>query len=262
AECAEIEAVLASGDAALARTLHDEADRQAGPDGRNCLALINARLLQAEGQDQAALDFMVAARPKGKDDEQAARILLLEGDLLRRLGRSEDALYRFAAREVELINDTAWAWDNLAPPPTTTLDIGTGLDYGYVRGFDKREAWQTAESFRWAGAESAIRFPAAGSGQPQTLRLRANGYTNDWRPTVVTPRVAGRDLPAITLRDGWQTVEVALPPSPAGADVTVEFRSSVFVIGPQDLAQRVRDRTSQPLRLVGFQLDRAEIGGR
>jgi hypothetical protein len=266
AECAEIESVLASGDVARARTLHDDADARYRPtgqeDGLDCLALINARLLQAEGRTEDALKFMVSSRPKGKDDEQAARILMLEADLLRRLGRTEKALGSFAAREVELINDTAWAWDNLDPPPTSTLDIGTGLDYGYVRGFDKREAWQTAESFRWAGAESAIRFPQAGSGQPQVLRLRVNGYTNDWRPTVVAPRVAGQALPAITLRDGWQTVEIALPPTPAGADVVVAFHSSVFVIGPQDLAQRVRDRTSQPLRLVGFQLDWAEVAGR
>lgn len=254
AQCRAMEQALARGEVQHARAMHDAL---AARYSLGCLAIINAKLLQAEGNNDAALAFMAQATSPD-DAQQSARILMLEGDLLRRLGRTPAALERFVPRAVEVVNDTAWAWDNLNPPPLTRLEVGTGLDYGYVRGFYKREIDQQGD-FRWSSATSAIRFPGAGTGRAQTLLLRVNGYTNDWRPTTITVLVNGVSLPAIRLSQSWQTLELALPATPAGAAVVVEFRSSVFVNGPQDLAERVRDRTSQPLRLLGFQLDWAEL---
>ncbi len=255
--CREVERTLADGAVAEARRLHDQLDAEVGPSGLPCLALINARLLQAEGQNEQALAFMAQAAPRS-NDEQAAKILMLEGDLLRRLGRLEEAFERFVPRAVEVVNDTRWAWDNLDPPPLARLDVGDGLDYGYLRDFYKRET-SAGLDFRWSGAESAIRFPGAGTGQPQTLLLRVNGYTNEWRPTTITVGLPGQPAERRELRPEWQTLELALPPTAPGADVVVDLRSSVFVNGPEDLAIRVRDRTTQPLRLLGFQLDWAEV---
>ncbi|MBA3469934.1 MAG: glycosyltransferase family 39 protein [Herpetosiphonaceae bacterium] len=255
-ECRTIEQTLGDGAVAEARRLHDQLDAQYPRPGLNCLALINAKLLQAEGQNEAALAFMHTAVTT--DEVQAAKILMLEGDLLRRLGRLEEAFYVFVPRQVEVVNDTRWAWDNLDPPALARLDVGNGLDYGYLDGFFKRETAQGLD-FRWSGAVARLRFPGAGTGQPQTVQLRVNGYTNEWQPTTITLSVNGQATAPLVLQPEWQTLSVPLPPTAPGAAVVVELRSSVFVNGPDDLALRVRDRTTQPLRLLGFQLDWAEL---
>lgn len=262
AECTAIERVLAAGDVATARRLHDAASARRP---RPCLALINARLLEAEGKidgPDGALAFLARSAPSD-DTAQAAKILLLEGDLLRRLGRLEAARERFAARAVEITNDLDWSWRELDPPPTTRIDLGSGLDEGYIRGFYKREYSDAADpfgtGFRWSGPQAWLRFPQAGTGRPQTLVLRVNGYTNTRTPTRVQPFLDATALPAITLQPGWQELRLELPPTPPGADVVVRFASSVFVDGPRDLAERTRAESSQPLRLLGFQLDWAEL---
>jgi hypothetical protein len=262
AECESIQDVLQSGDVARARELHDSTSAR---QPRDCLALINARILESEGRIEGpdgALAFLARSAPPN-NQAQAARILLLEGDLLRRLERPDDARARFAARPVEIVNDLSWSWRELDPPANTRIDLGDGLDEGYLRGFYKREFVDPADpfgsGFRWSGPESWLRFVGAGSGRSQTLVLRLNGYTNNPAPTRVTPHVGDAALPAITLEAGWQEIAIDLPPTPPGEDVIVRLESSVFVDGPRDLEERMRSQVSQPLRLLGFQLDRAEL---
>ena len=252
-ECAQIEQVLQAGAIAEARSLHDAAHAR---QGRQCLARIHARLLVAEGRLEAALNFLTEADPEN-NALLASRILMIEGDIRRSIGDLEKAQEVFTNRDVEIVNDTTWAWDNLQPPPASTIDVGSGLDYGYIEGFYQRERGDP--SFRWSGAQARLRFPEAGTGAPQTLVLRVNGYTINADPTQLTAVIDGAATAPIVLAPDWQEVTIALPAAPAGADVVVELRSTVFVPGPADLAQRVRDRVAQPLRLLGFQLDWAAL---
>lgn len=277
AACGRIGAVLRAGDVAQARLLHDRLDQQVRRErpylrlkGLDCLALLNARLLVAEGKidgEGGALAFLQRAAPLATNWDQSARILMFEGDLLRRLGRSAcgqaGACGRFVALQVETTNDLAWAWRELQPPPTELIDLGAGLDVGYIRGFYKRDGGPAEQpgNFRWSEAQATLRFPAAGTGRSQQLTLRTRGYTTLPQPTRVTVRVGGRALEPLVLPDAWQEQTITLPPTPAGQDVVIDLSSPVFTIGPQDLADRVRSNNRQPLRMVGFQLDWARLAG-
>ncbi|GIV97031.1 MAG: hypothetical protein KatS3mg057_1688 [Herpetosiphonaceae bacterium] len=258
AACDAAEAALRRGELELARQLHDQISaRKPLP----CLAPIQARLLEAEGHidgDGGALAFLARAAPPG-DVVQAAKILMLEGDLLRRLGREQEAIERFVARQVEVMDDHDWAWASLRPPPARRIDLGAGLDYGYLRGFYQREGRaEDPGNFRWSGPEAVMRFPGAGTGGEQRLVMRVSGYTIRSQPTAIAVWMEGKLLRTFVLKQGWQEIEVRLPPVPPGADVVVSFTSPVFV-NPRDLAERVRASNPRPLRFLGFQVDWAEL---
>lgn len=263
-QCQSIRELLQAGDLVAARQLHDRIDAEgrsentsvSGYTGRRCLALINGQLLEAEAKPEQALAFYQQANPKN-NPVQSARILMLEGNLLQRQGQISAAVARFNFRDVEIINDLAWAWDYLTVVPTSTIDLGSGLDYGYVRGFYQSEHNQP--DFRWSSQASALRLPQAATGQAQTLRLHLNGFTNDWQPTRISISLNGQLIDSYQLQPTWHWLEIALPAQAQGSDLLIEFASSTFVSGPEDLATRVSSRASNPLRLLGFQLDRVEI---
>ena len=267
AECRRIENMLGAGDVAGARALHDAADAREDLEGRDCLALVNARILEAEGKidgPDGALAFLARSNPEN-DQQQSSRVLLTEGDLLRRLGHPEDAIGRLVAREVDAANDLPWAWNELpVPPPAARIDLGGGLDTGYIDGFYTRDyvddTRKLETGYRWSGPHSVLRFTGAGTGAPQTLTLRVNPCLGCWpRRAVFTPTIGTTVLPAVELRDGWQEIAIALPPTPAGDDVIVRLDNPVFAPGPDTLAVNMRSQVRQPLRLLGTQVDWAEL---
>lgn len=271
AECRRIADVLRSGDLHQARAQHDAMDRRIRqiaryPNGLTCLALINGRLLVAEGKldgPDGALAFLKRSAPSGLPLYRA-RILMFEGNLYRQIGQPEAAIERFVPREVDTVNDLQWAWEQLEPPPTAEIDLGGGLDIGYIQGFYTRgwtdDAQKLATGYRWSGPQSRLRFPAAGTGQPQTLTLRVNNYTQ--LPSAqVTPSLRGQALTPFELssQPEWREVTIALPPTAAGADVVIDLRSPVFLPGPEQLAVNMRSEVRQPLRMLGMQLDWARL---
>ena len=76
---------------------------------------------------------------------------------------------------------------------------------------------------------------------------------------MLTPTIGTTVLPAVELRDGWQEIAIALPPTPAGDDVVVRLDNPVFAPGPDTLAVNMRSQVRQPLRLLGTQVDWAEL---
>lgn len=271
AECRRIENTLRGGEVAQARSLHDAMDqrirqRARYPNGLPCLALINARLLVAEGRidgPDGALQFLAQSAPINLPMYRA-RILMLEGDLYRRIRQNQQAIERFVPRDVDIVNDLSWAWQNLDPPATDRIDLGGGLDIGYIDGFYTRAADDPKRpletGYRWSGPHARLRFPDAGTGQPQTLTLRINGYTQVPNARV-TPSIAGQALPPFALsgQPGWTEITIDLPPTPRGEDVLIDLASPVFLPGPDQLAVNMRSQVSQPLRMLGVQLDWAEL---
>ncbi|HEY1011632.1 MAG TPA: hypothetical protein VGE07_02935, partial [Herpetosiphonaceae bacterium] len=256
--CADVGRALAAGDLAQARRLHDEADARGD---LKCLALLYARILQREGKvdgPDGALAFLRGAA-SNNNEIQAARIRMLEGDIMRAAGEPQ-AFQPFVSRVVDNANDLDWAWDNLEPPPATAIDLGAGLDFGYIRGFYKRDGLiEQPDNVRWSGAVAQLRFPGAGTGRPQKLVLRLHGYTTNPQPTSMTVESGGAALAPITLANDWQELTFELPAAPAGAEVLVTLRSDVCVLGPLDLAARVKTFNGQTLPLAGFQLDWARL---
>jgi hypothetical protein len=154
----------------------------------------------------------------------------------------------------------------LQPPPVNQIDLGNGLDWGYIDGFFQRQWPDTATTeaeifgsgYRWAGPEARLRFIGAGTGQPQLLQLRVNGYRPEAQPPAqLAVDTAETALETFDVAPAWQTISVELPSTPLGQDVVVILRSTTFVPGPEELQRRQLAR--EKLRLLGVQVDWAEL---
>jgi hypothetical protein len=215
--------------------------------------------LAKRGESESALALLQSMDP-------IPERYLLEGDIYRQLGNLDRARGAFVATRLEPDNPTEWAWRHLQPPPVNRIDLGNGLDWGYVDGVFQRQWPDTATTdaeifangYRWAGPEARLRFVGAGTGQPQQVQLRVNGYRPEAQPpaqlAVGTPNTL---LETFDVSPEWQTLSVTLPPTAPGQDVVVTLRSTTFVPGPEELQRRQLAR--QKLRLLGVQVDWAEL---
>jgi 4-amino-4-deoxy-L-arabinose transferase-like glycosyltransferase len=155
------------------------------------------------GQTQEALAQLTGNEPPDRYEPS-----IIKGEAARMAGDLTSARSLFNARPVQVAGDEAlvWAWDHLRPPVTNTLDIGSGLDVGYIRGFYAPETDNAGISFRWTGTQARIRgFCGAGNS------IEWSG----WRPGGQA-KVAARCLdgaPAeftLTNSQDWETTAVEL----------------------------------------------------
>lgn len=256
-DCDHADAALARGDVDAAQRYVDRGAAQhvRGAYGLSCFALLQARIDERRGQYQEALALL---QSMARTPER----FLLEADIFLHLGQRQKAFGAVFAPELENANPTAWAWGNLAPLPATRIDLGSGFDWGYIDGFWGREGRaEDPDNYRWTGPRSRLRFPGAGTGMPQTLRLRVNGGRREAVDPPARLTVLSADCPAgacaFDLGPSWQTIEAPLPATTKGKDVIVELRSTVMVSSPAELARRQQVRAQ--LRLLGAQVDWAEL---
>jgi 4-amino-4-deoxy-L-arabinose transferase-like glycosyltransferase len=155
------------------------------------------------GQTQEALALLTSNEPPDRYEPS-----IIKGEAARIAGDLNSARSLFNARPVQVAGDEAlvWAWDHLRPPVTNTLDIGSGLDVGYIRGFYAPETDPAGVSFRWMGTEARIRgFCGAGNS------IEWSG----WRPagkTKVTARCLDGAPAEFTLANSqdWETTAIEL----------------------------------------------------
>ncbi len=254
ADCAAASAALGRGDQAAAAALLAQGEARKP---LSCFALVRARLLAQSGDLPAALALLKNAAASGELTLNAARVLMLEGDLQRSSGDLDTARGLFASRAVDTNNDQAWAWDNLQPPAATVIEPGKGLDLGLIRGWGPREKSDErqpfASGYRWTEAHSELQFPAAGTGRPQILQLRLNGARPAGERLAQVRVWAGGQLAGeFQALSSWQTVRIPLPPTPRGQPVVVALETNIFVPSPLDAPKL-------PLRLRGVQVDRAAL---
>jgi hypothetical protein len=168
----------------------------------------------------------------------------------------------FVARELEQANPTRWAWNNLDPPTTMRIDLGSGLDWGYVDGFETSDGVaEKPDNFRWSRPQARLRFVGAGAGVPQTLYMRvASGRSPDEPPvqlrvTQTSPTTGGPpSTHRVEIGSTWQTIKLPLAGTLPGENVVVELQSPAYVPRPEQLPDR------QQLRgLLGVQVDWAEL---
>ncbi len=255
-DCARGEAAIARGDIDAAQRFHDRANARMPLD---CLALLQARIFDQSDQPDAALALLQSMRRRPER-------FLLEGDIYRRSGDATRAVGAFVAPEAESANLTTWAWQHLDPPPTTRIDLGSGLDWGYIDGFYGREGVaEEPDNLRWTRGRARLRFVGVGTGAAQTLRLRVAAPGHSAAPSITISRPAGCEAfqeGCLRTETGpigaeWQIVEVMLGPAPAGEDVVVGIESPIFVPGPGEL--KARQQAREKLRLLGVQIDWAEL---
>jgi hypothetical protein len=124
------------------------------------------------GQPERALSMLRKDEPPDRFEPA-----IIRGEIARHSGDLKTARSFFTAREVNVAGERAlaWAWDHLRPSNVQEIELGSGLDVGYVRGFYGAEKDSNGVSFRWTGKHAEIRGLANNTSD---LELTWSG----WRP--------------------------------------------------------------------------------
>jgi tetratricopeptide (TPR) repeat protein len=222
------------GDAAGAR---DTAQAALDWDAESALARVAlARAAMLEGDSQGALVALDAAITALPALPQAH---LLRGALLRAQGDALAARAELAFEGRSREDLQAWSWRAFAPvaPAPAVVEVGGGLDLGFVRGF-----WLPEDAgFRWSSAQSEVLLAAPDGATRIELHLAA-GRPTGAPPAEVAVLAGGRSIGTIQLEPGWQTYSLPLPAPPSLLVVTLS--SSTF--RPHDY-----DRASPDDRALG-----------
>jgi 4-amino-4-deoxy-L-arabinose transferase-like glycosyltransferase len=236
---ARAESALAAGAPARAQ---QQAQAALARDERSALARVAlARVALARG-DEAAAEATLREAIGAMPAHPLPHLLL--GDLLRASGRPDAARDELAFETASLQDLQAWSWQRFATPPPGELDVGGGLDLGFVRGMHPAEE----VGWRWTTGEAQLRLAAPGG----TLRLRlASGRPAGAPQPTLLVRADGATLATLRPSPEWQTYELALPGGYA-SPLTVELRVDTF--RPRDY-----DRASGDDRALGVMLDSAAV---
>jgi tetratricopeptide (TPR) repeat protein len=178
------------------------------------------------GSPDALLGLGTLYQRLGRDDEAIAtfeRAFALEpsyvatnirlGDAYRRAGRAADARLAFKGHYTDALSMLDWAWSHLDTPPPAAIDVGDGLDFGFVHGVYADEL-QISEGVsrhvRWTQRQAELKL--AGSAAPGLVRL-----------TLAAPWPDDRSVPAAICINGacqsllldarWRTIVVSVAPA-------------------------------------------------
>lgn len=183
-----------------------------------------ARVLRAEGrmeEAEAVLRRAIAYRSGHPHSH------LLLGDLLRAQGRTEEAVRELAWEPTSLEDLQRWSWEHFASLPPSSLDLGSGLELGFILGWHLPER-EGEVTYRWSDEEVLFRLAVPSGGVPLLwLRMDAG------RPaTLPLPEVeVWQDaclLARFPLENGWHTYRVPLRPTEAGRTVDLVLRTPTF----------------------------------
>ncbi len=196
---------LATGNPTAAESAYLNAyAAQKTADGR----LILGRLYEQQGRLAAAEEQYRSGWERKRRYVAATAHL---GDILRTRGREEEARDAFAGYFMAQQAVTDWSWEHITPTPTTFIDVGGGLDFGYVGGVYNAEEQQGATA-RWTNGHGTIKLVrSATPTTPRRLRLRLAAPHPDAQQVPARVCVDGLCQP-ITLRPTWRIVSLLVPP--------------------------------------------------
>jgi hypothetical protein len=199
------EALLRDGNTGEAIAKYGQANSEVA-DTRYGLA---AALLR-EGDRAGALGKLVESEPADRFEP-----FVIRGEAARTAGDLAAARALFNERVVRLAGDAAlrWAWDHFDPPVVEEVDLGSGLDMGYVRGFDAPEMDSGGRAYRWSGRASEYRKVGGPGSAGEGVSLVLSG----WRPAggvdarlyVGGSESAGYGTIFLANDQGWQQVDLA-----------------------------------------------------
>ncbi len=202
------------------------------------------RLDQREQQAEQTLREAIATLPAHPLPH------LLLGDILRLAGRSEEAQIAFAYETATLQDVQTWLWERTLTPPPALLDVGNGLDLGYICGFT---AALPDTHWRWTTGYTQVRLaPPATS--PATLTLRLDSG----RPATVPPTTVVVTLPSgrqhtLTVGAGWQ--EYTVPLGKDDVPATQQSGALVVTLDSATFTPREDDPASDDGRVLGVMVD-------
>ncbi len=211
------------------------------------VALARAALAQGDPAGAlAALDQAIAALPAHPHAH------LLRGAILRDQGDLAGARAELSYEQASLEDLQSWSWQAFAPfaviPPG--LDIGGGLDLGYLRGF-----WPAAPGgSRWSKEEATIVLGTPRDGSAR-LELKLDGdRPAGAAPPHVSIRIGEHTLGQLVAEPGWHSYSFAIPAEliPATRRLIITLRSDT--VRPRDF-----DRTSPDNRALGVLVGRVMV---
>lgn len=223
------------------------ADTALSIDEDSALARITlARIAAAAGNLLAAGELLDAAILALPDHAQSH---VLRGDLRRALGDSQGAQADLASERATRQDLQHWLWTRAVTPAPTRLDLGGGLDLGFVRGVHAVAADENG--IRWTTGHAQVRLAVLKDANELRLRI-ASGRPPAADPVTIALSADGIALGEFTVGSAWQELRVALE-RPPGALVVIELRTPTFT--PRDI-----DPASPDGRRLGVQLDWIELG--
>lgn len=220
---------LMSGNADFAVNSYRAADMNVG-DTRYGLA---AALLQ-QGRSDEAMSVLRQDEPEDRYEPP-----ILRGQAARMRGNLEDARSFFNARVVQVAGDAAlrWAWDHLRVEAVQSIDVGSGLDVGYVRGFHGPEVDAEGRPFRWSKNVADVRGLSSGVCQLQWNGWRPAGLRDARILLTLRPLLSSVVSPDVTLANSpeWAVSDVIAYLGPTGlTDDRLQLEANSFVISGSD----------------------------
>lgn len=232
----QAESALARGDAPAARRAAEAALARDPGSALARIALARADLL--EGDRLGALQWLDAAVSAVPDHPQAH---VLRGDVRRSLGDYAGARTDLAYETASLQDLQRWLWERSITPAPTRLDLGNGLDLGFIMGFHGPRSGE--EGFRWTTHTARLRL----SGDTRIVRLRlASGRPAGTAPVKVMVRARGIPLRTLEVASAWSEHVLELPPG-SEEEILLELKTPTFM-------PRQFDRASPDGRRLGVKL--------
>ena len=155
---------------------------------------------------------------------------LLLGDLLRAQGRLQEAVPELAYERNSLEDLQCWLWKRVETPIPPALDLGTGLELGFVRGWHLPETTGDGTTFRWTDDRATFRLAAPGGDSAPlrlTMRLAAGRPEGEPLPQVEV-WLEGQLLGRFTVENGWHTYTLEVSAVPTGSVLLFELRSTTW----------------------------------
>jgi 4-amino-4-deoxy-L-arabinose transferase-like glycosyltransferase len=163
------------------------------------------------------------------------------GDLERSLGNLDEARRAFAGYYADEQRVTDWSWRMLGRDPPSSLDVGDGLDFGYVGGVYPAEELQGVRA-RWSAGRALLRLGSATTNTQALLTLRLAAPHPD--RNVVPARICvDGTCRSISLSADWRTCTFIV--NPHHTTILVEVESPTF--------------TAADGRRLGVLIDRAHL---
>jgi hypothetical protein len=163
------------------------------------------------------------------------------GDLERSLGNLDEARRAFAGYYANEQRVTDWSWRVLGQNPPSSLDVGDGLDFGYVGGVYPAEELQGVRA-RWSAGRALLRLGSAKTNTQALLTLR-----------LAAPHPERNAVPARICVDG----------TCRSISLSADWRTCTFIVNPQHTTILVEVEsptfTAADGRRLGVLIDRAHL---
>jgi 4-amino-4-deoxy-L-arabinose transferase-like glycosyltransferase len=188
--------------------------------------LVETRVLKVQAQALLGQEGVVPQSAAGLTDLEAMGL----GDLWRFLGRTGKAEQFFSSSQVASSERIDWMWRRNLTSPPSGLELGKGLEVGFIRGFSRPE-WDGTRWFRWTTGAAEILL-SGNKGRSRIIVEMASYRPAGWPPVRVTLMGNGKLLWEGTLAGPWR--QVTADSEDPSASLHMAILSDTFVPGFHD----------------------------